>query len=148
MSKRGNRRLNAKRDDNEPDIIRALEAAGVLVEALNGTGTPDLLIGTPDGRLMLFEVKAPRTGRLTDVQTRWHRKWQRTRPRIVTRPRQAALLAAIPPGGLRRATALDTRRRLYWQMRRGLRPRPRWLEAVHWATSAQARYARLWKEAA
>jgi len=54
------RRAHAKRrDQNEPDIVKALRAAGAYVQLLEqGGGVPDLLVGYR-GRTYLVEVKNP-----------------------------------------------------------------------------------------
>jgi hypothetical protein len=67
------RRVNAKRDENEPEIVKALKLAGAKVDRLSGRGTPDLLVGF---RLKnwLLEVKKPKE-HLTDDQQVWHMDW-------------------------------------------------------------------------
>jgi hypothetical protein len=50
------KRYAAKRDGNEPNIIRCLRKCGVLVQPLSLPGMPDLLV-CYRGRLMLLEVK-------------------------------------------------------------------------------------------
>jgi hypothetical protein len=64
-------------DTNQAGIVAALRAAGCTVECLHavGGGVPDLLVGTPDGRNLLLEVKSA-AGRLTVHQRIWHRNWQ------------------------------------------------------------------------
>lgn len=49
----------ARRDDNEPEIIKALEAAGAYVVQVSATGLPDLCVGY-GGRWFWMEVKAPK----------------------------------------------------------------------------------------
>lgn len=51
-------RRAARRDDNEPAIIEALEAIGADVRQLSGARVPDLLVGYR-GRSVLLGVKAP-----------------------------------------------------------------------------------------
>lgn len=51
------RRYPQRRDDNEREIIDALECAGCYVQQLDGTGLPDLLVGFR-GETYLLEVKA------------------------------------------------------------------------------------------
>ncbi len=68
-----NRRA-AKRDANEPEIIKALRAAGATVEQLSEKGVPDLLVGFM-GSTYLMEVKTPK-GKLTPDQTTWIDLWQ------------------------------------------------------------------------
>lgn len=59
-------RRAAKRDDNEPLIVRAIQSAGWAVFRVSDTGLPDLLCAK-DGRLVPLEVKAP-DGDLTPAQ--------------------------------------------------------------------------------
>ena len=49
-------RRAARRDSNEIEIVRALEAAGASVTYLSTPGVPDLLVGY-QGRTHLLEVK-------------------------------------------------------------------------------------------
>jgi len=49
-------RRAAKRDANEAELVRALEAVGAMVVRLSGTGVPDLLV-CRQGVLTLIEVK-------------------------------------------------------------------------------------------
>ncbi len=60
----------AKRDAVEPEIIQALEAAGVRVQPLSAPGVPDLLTWTPRTGFRLLEVKS-RYGTLTKAQKRF-----------------------------------------------------------------------------
>ena len=72
-------RRAAKIDDSQPEIVKALEAAGACVQSLAalGGGVPDLLVCFRD-RLFLLECK---TGwrtcdrKLTKDQQRWHMAW-------------------------------------------------------------------------
>ena len=54
------RRFAARRDANEPEIVKALQAAGAKVQPLDPGkgGVPDLLVGY-HGRTLLLEVKNP-----------------------------------------------------------------------------------------
>jgi hypothetical protein len=61
-------RYARRRDENEPEIVSALEAAGALVLRLNIDGGPDLLVGFR-GRLYLIEIKHP-------ARTKAHRAHQ------------------------------------------------------------------------
>ena len=63
-------RYDAKRDENEPDIVEALEAVGAKVLRLDDV---DLIVGFRD-RLYMLEVKTPK-GRLNKKQQRFFREW-------------------------------------------------------------------------
>lgn len=73
-------RPRARIDANQPDIVKALRAAGASVQSLAdlGCGVPDLLIGWR-GTNLLFEVKdgtkRPSARRLTPDEERWHGRW-------------------------------------------------------------------------
>lgn len=69
-------RQAAKRDNNEGEIVAALEAVGCVVHRLSQKGVPDLLVGyvhpiSKLPRTTLIEVKEPR-GKLTTDQEEWH----------------------------------------------------------------------------
>jgi hypothetical protein len=66
----------AKIDRNQPEIVKALRAAGATVQILStvGKGCPDLLVGYNDVNYLL-EVKMP-GGKLTDDQRVWHSEWR------------------------------------------------------------------------
>jgi len=80
------RQLNAKRDANEPEIVKALRKHGATVQPLSVGGVPDLLVGYM-GVNLLFEVKSDK-GTLTEDQKVWHENWigQKT---IVHNPAEA-----------------------------------------------------------
>lgn len=104
------------RDANEPEIVKALEAAGATVTRLNEAGVPDLLVGYK-GKTSLLEVKRPVTktsgkttggatrpvnggnGILTEAQLKWWNGdgkrpgWQGRPPAVVNNVAEA--LAAI-----------------------------------------------------
>ncbi len=82
------------RDANEPQIVKAAQDAGYIVDRLNGSGLPDLLLLRPnpdvpvyvvqseaelkavmsiDDPVCLVEVKVP-GNRLTPEQVKWHEK--------------------------------------------------------------------------
>jgi hypothetical protein len=76
--------MNISRDQNEPEIIEALEVAGCLVQPLMqsiGSAVPDLLVATPGPRRTLFlvEVKRrtgpPSSRKLRSSQILWHEEW-------------------------------------------------------------------------
>lgn len=75
------RRYAAQIDDNQPEIVKALRAAGASVEPLHavGGGVPDLLVGYR-GVNYLLEVKnpmkSPAQQALTKKQKEWHPKWR------------------------------------------------------------------------
>lgn len=66
-------RYAAKRDENEGEIIKALEDCGATVVQLSGKGYPDLLVGFA-GVNYLIEVKADK-GKLTDDQFTFFESW-------------------------------------------------------------------------
>ena len=63
-----------RRDDNEPEIVTALETCGARVVRLSVPGGPDLLVGFR-GATFLVEVKGPK-GKLTDRQVKWITDWR------------------------------------------------------------------------
>lgn len=63
-------RRKASKDNNQRDIVRALESVGVFVQPLSGAGVPDLLVGY-NSQWLLMEVKSER-GKLTPAQSEWH----------------------------------------------------------------------------
>lgn len=70
-----------KIDANQPEIVKALRAAGCTVEHLHavGSGCPDLLCAI-DGHTFLIEVKdgakPPSKQALTPDQIVWHQDWK------------------------------------------------------------------------
>lgn len=96
-----------RRDKNEPGIVKALVAVGCVVQPLNGTGVPDLLVGFA-GRTFLFEVKGPLNSKgkpgshvLTPDQETWFAAWQGKPPIIVRSPEDALAaigLSVVSPG--------------------------------------------------
>lgn len=75
-----------KVDANQPEIVKALERAGVQVHSLAplGGGAPDLLAYRA-GRFYLLEVKGAQ-GSLTPAQRVWHALWPVT---VVRSPEEA-----------------------------------------------------------
>lgn len=63
----------ARRDDTEPDIVKALEIAGWTVIRLSDKGAPDLL-AIRRGRLVPIECKSP-GGTLTPAQEAAFQRW-------------------------------------------------------------------------
>lgn len=99
-------RRAARRDPNEAEIVKALEAVGATVLRLSMPDAPDLLVGFR-GVDTLIEVKSPEGPRggtrhskgqhLSDDQAKWHAAW-RGRPPVVVRTVEEALAAigAVP----------------------------------------------------
>jgi hypothetical protein len=83
---RKNTRL-ARRDENEPDIVKALRAFGASVEFIGRKGVPDLLVGFK-GEDFKLEVKMPGKP-LRDEQEVWHSTWRGRKPVVVENPEQA-----------------------------------------------------------
>lgn len=70
--------MRAKKvDANQLEIIKALRSVGAVVCDLSrvGSGCPDLLVSFC-GRNYLMEVKNPKTGRFTDDQKEFYKKWK------------------------------------------------------------------------
>lgn len=105
-------RRAARRDENEPEIVQALEAVGATVQILSFPGVPDLLVGWR-GQMWLLEVKLPLTARgavqpgrhrnhsgghgdKTAAQVAWWAWWKGPPPVIVRTPAEA--LVAIGAG--------------------------------------------------
>lgn len=65
-------RAAARRDNNEPEVVRALELAGWTVVRVSDTGFPDL-VAVRRGVLRLLEVKGPK-GELTEAQVKLHQR--------------------------------------------------------------------------
>lgn len=101
------RRIAAKVDRNQPEIVAALRGAGATVQPLHtvGAGCPDLLVGFR-GRNFLLEVKDwnARSGdrELNPAQVEWHGGWKGQVCKVETV--EAALIAvgitAIPLKGV------------------------------------------------
>lgn len=79
----------AKRDSNEPAIIKALELCGASVQQLSGKGVPDLLVGIGGTINALVEVKDPKKGKLTPDQLDWHETWNGAPVKVLTSADQA-----------------------------------------------------------
>lgn len=73
MSRRGPQ--FARRDQNEPAIIKALEAQGFSVAPIAMCGGGDLLVGKGPDFLRLVEVKTTQ-GKLTPRQIAFREQWQ------------------------------------------------------------------------
>lgn len=84
-----------KTDSNHAEIRDAMRAAGAEVEDLSGCGKgmPDTLALTPDGRLLLVEIKTA-TGKLTKPQVKFHARF----PVAVVRSVTEAVNLIHPPG--------------------------------------------------
>lgn len=87
-------------DANQPQIVKALRAAGATVQHLHtvGKGCPDILVGFR-GVNYLLEIKdgskPPSARKLTDDESAWHFQWLGN-VRIVSNEQEA--LAAIGLG--------------------------------------------------
>ena len=75
-------RRAARRDENEPQIVAALEGAGFTVERLSAAGICDLLIGR-HGKTWLLEVigdakaaKYRKSDGLTPAQVEFRSRWR------------------------------------------------------------------------
>lgn len=83
-------RRAAKVDANQDAVATGLRRLGYRVQSLAavGNGVPDLLVGTPQGRLILLEVKdgakSPSARQLTPRQEEWHIVWSQWPVYIVT----------------------------------------------------------------
>ena len=55
----GLNRYDAKRDENEPEIVQALEKAGYFVTRLNTPGVPDLLVIKPSQQIPVHTCETP-----------------------------------------------------------------------------------------
>lgn len=67
-------RQAARRDNNETEIVSALEAVGCSVTRLSQSGVNDLLVGR-QGMNFLIEVKKLK-GKLTPAQVEFRNNWQ------------------------------------------------------------------------
>lgn len=80
-------RRAARKDDNHTAIVEALRAAGATVEAISGTGTPDLLCGFR-GQNFLLEVKTEKEF-INEHQAAWFYSWKGRQVQVVRTPEQA-----------------------------------------------------------
>lgn len=66
----------AKVDANQPEIVKALRAAGATVWHLHkeGSGCPDLLVGLWNENFLL-EIKQA-NGKVNALQKEWHDNWR------------------------------------------------------------------------
>ena len=80
-------RRAARRDQNEPIIIEALERVGAVVVQLSIRDVPDLLVGFR-GVTTLLEVKSAR-GDLSQGQADWLLAWKGGPARVVWNVRDA-----------------------------------------------------------
>jgi hypothetical protein len=75
------KRIKARTDTNQQQIVKALRDKGCSVQSLHqlGKGIPDLLVGY-GGNNYLLELKdgskPPSKQRLTDDETKWQSQWQ------------------------------------------------------------------------
>lgn len=70
-------RYDAKVDQNQAEIIAALEAAGCSVANTSrlGDGFPDLVVARPGGLALPMEVKMPGK-KLSKAERKWHDAWR------------------------------------------------------------------------
>lgn len=95
-------------DANHSDVVKALQMVGCNVQDLSkvGDGCPDLLIGIPTVRKLVFaEIKdgdkIPSKRKLTPDQVEWHAQWNGYPVHIVESVSDAlAIVAAIKRGEL------------------------------------------------
>jgi Holliday junction resolvase len=87
-------------DSNQPDIVKALRAAGASVTSLAsvGNGCPDLLVGIR-GKVAVMEVKdgakPPSKRKLTEAEQIWHDNWRGTVYIVETVQQALAILATL-----------------------------------------------------
>ncbi len=80
----------ARVDGNQTYLVNALRKMGYKVRSLAtaGDGVPDLLVGTPDKRLVLLEVKdparPPSARKLTPAEVAFHTHWSGYPVAVVT----------------------------------------------------------------
>lgn len=83
-------RRAARRDDNEPEIVKALRKAGAYVAFIDEPC--DLIVGY-QGHTVLFEIKdgakAPSARKLTDNEQRFHDAWTGGQLHVVLSVEQA-----------------------------------------------------------
>jgi len=82
-----NKRYNAKRDKNEPEIVKALTRIGCSVERINEKGVPDLLVGR-GGRTFLLEVKDGESS-TNKQQDEFFASWKGDTALVVRSPEEA-----------------------------------------------------------
>ncbi len=82
-------KYSAKVDDNQAEIVRALEQIGCSVQSLAmvGQGCPDLLVGYR-GQNILMEIKdgnkPPSRRKLNEKQVDWHQSWRGTAYKVTS----------------------------------------------------------------
>lgn len=103
-------RRAARRDENEPDIVAALQALGWHVTKVSAPGFPDLVCIRPE-QVVHVEVKMP-GGKMERAQVDLHEAWERHGVQIpvLTRPEDAMW---IEPGPLFRT--LKSYRDFSWE---------------------------------
>lgn len=102
------RRTAAKRDKNEPDIVRALKSIGAVVVKVSEKGAPDLIVGYL-GKTYLLEVKREDGGKLTEAQDAWMKVWRGGPVPIVRNAEDAvrALGLVVGPNGMWHRCPMD-----------------------------------------
>jgi len=79
----------SRRDDNENEIVKALERVGASVYRLDAMGIPDLLVGFRR-QMFLLEVKGEK-GKLTKKQIEFRQTWRGPVPAIARTVNQALI---------------------------------------------------------
>jgi len=93
-------RLAANIDANQPDVVRALRAAGASVTILSsvGHGVPDLLVGVRNVTTV-FEIKdgaKPACRRkLTEDEEKWHAGWRGSKYVVESVEQALQILASL-----------------------------------------------------
>lgn len=96
------KQYNKKRDDNELEIVQALERAGCVVYRLDQPF--DLLVGFA-GITHAIEVKNPKgKNRLQKGQVEFFEKWNGRPVEIVTTADEALRVVGLAPSGLQVTT--------------------------------------------
>lgn len=93
-------RRASRRDDTEPGIVKALEAAGWTVIRISDTGAPDLL-AIRRGVLTALECKSP-GGTLTPAQQTAFMRWAAAGlpVKVVRTPEEALMAVGAPVEGV------------------------------------------------
>lgn len=82
-------RYRQRKDENQREIVRALEAIGADVFVMHAPC--DLLVGFRD-RNVLIEVKRAKGGKVTPAQAKWNQSWRGQRATVRTPEEAIAVL--------------------------------------------------------